>query len=130
MNSFEIESITSSRLKSRKTRGKFSTWKVDNFYWHGPDKYNIRGKKVFIFKDTLPQLPKQKVWYLHGIRQHIWRRCKKIKGFIPFIGIDIMSSEVTFVLYQDGPVMPHLEVVVSSFLKSSAHRNLTNSVRN
>ena len=130
MNSFGIESITSSHLEWCKTKGKFSTWKVHNFYWHGPDKYNIKGKKVSIFKETLSQLPKQKVWYLRGLRQHIWRQCKKIKGFIPFVGIDILRSEVTFVLYQDGPVMPQIEVVVSSFLNSSAHRNLTNSVRN
>ena len=130
MNFFEIELITSNISEWRKTTGKFSTWKVDSFYWHGPNKYNIKGKKVSVFKKTLSQLPKQKVWYLRGLRQHIWRRCKKIKGFVPFIGIDIMSTEVTFVLYQNSPVMPHLEVVVSSFLKSSAHRNLANSVRN
>ena len=130
MNFFEIELITSNISEWRKTTGKFSTWKVDNLYWHGPNKYNIKGKKVSVFKKTLSQLPKQKVWYLRGLRQHIWRRCKKIKGFVPFIGIDIMSTEVTFVLYQNSPVMPHLEVVVSSFLKSSAHRNLANSVRN
>ena len=130
MKSFEIESLASSRLEWRKTKGTFSTWKVDNFYWHGPNKFNIKGKKVSVFKKKLPQLPKQKVWYLRGMRQHIWRRCKKIKGFIPFIGIDILSLEITFVLYQDGLVRPHLEVLVSSFLKSGAHRNLTNSVLN
>ena len=64
------------------------------------------------------------------MRQHIWRRCKKIKGFIPFIGLDILNMEVTFVLYQDGLVMPNLGVVVSSLLKSNAHRNLRNSVGN
>ena len=130
MKLFEIEPIASSRLEWRKTIGKFSTWKVGNIYWHGPNKYNIKGKKFSVFKETIYQLPKQKIWYLRGMRQHIWRRCKKIKGFIPFIGIDIMSLEVKFVLYQDGPVMPHLEVIVSSFMKSTAHRNLTNSVSN
>ena len=130
MNSLNIEPITSSRLAWRKTKGKFSTWKVENLYWHGPDKYNIKGKKVSVFIEKLPQLPKQKIWYLRGMRQHIWRRCKKIKGFIPFVGIDILNLEVIFVLYQDGPVMPHLEVVVSSFFKSSVHRNLTISVCN
>ena len=130
MNFFEIEPAASSRLEWRKTTGKFSTWKVGNFYWHGPNKYNIKGKKISVFKETLPQIPKQKVWYLRGMRQHIWRRCKKIKGFIPFIGIDIINMEVMFVLYHDGLVMPHLGVVVSSLLKSNAHRNLRNSVDN
>ena len=128
MNSFDIESITTSLYEWRTTKGKFSTWKVENFYWHGPYKYNVKEKKVSVFKKTLTQLPKQKAWYLRGMRQHIWRRCKKIKGFIPFIGIDILNLEVTFVLYQDGPVMPHLEVVLGSFFRSSAHRNLINGL--
>jgi hypothetical protein len=130
MNSFGMETISLSRLEWKKKNGKFTTWKVGNFYWHGPEKYNINGKKVSVFKETLSQMPKKKVWYLRGMRQHIWRRCKKIKGFVPFIRIDIMRYEGTFVLYQDGPVMPDLGFVIRSFLKSSAHRNLTNNVCN
>ena len=91
---------------------------------------NISGKTVSVFKETLFQLPNQKVWYLRGVRQHIWRRCKKIKGFIPLIGIDIMSLEINLVLYQDGPVMPNLGFIINSFLRSSAHKNLTISVCN
>ena len=124
MNSFGINSIASDRLEWKTTKGKFATWKVDNFFWHGPIKYNISGKTVSVFKETLFQLPNQKVWYLRGVRQHIWRRCKKIKGFIPLIGMDILSSEITFVIYQDGPAMPNLGFVINSFLKSSSHKKL------
>ena len=111
-------------------QGNFSTWKVGNIYWHGPLRFGHKKKRASIFLSNISQVPRKKIWYLVGLRQHLWRRYNKIKGFIPFIGIDILSLEVTFVLYQDRPVMPNLEAVVSSFLKSSAHRNLRNSVRN
>ena len=110
------------------SKGKFSTWMVGDFYWHGPTKFNISNKVVSIFCEDVDRIPEKKVWYLRGLRQHIWRRYRKIKGFIPFIGMDIVNSKIVFVLYQVGPKRSNLYLVLQSFLESEAHTNLKNRV--
>ena len=110
-------------------KGKFSTWGTGNFYWHGPTKFNARNKMVSVFCKNVDKIPKKKIWYLRGLRQHIWRRYQKIKGFIPFIGMDIINFKIVFVIYQAGPKSSNLNLVLESFLESEAHAKLKNRVR-
>ena len=110
-------------------KGKFSTWGTGNFYWHGPTKFNARNKMVSVFCKNVDKIPKKKIWYLRGLRQHIWRRYRKIKGFIPFIGMDIINFKIVFVIYQAGPKSSNLNLVLESFLESEAHAKLKNRVR-
>ena len=109
-------------------KGKFSTWGTGNFYWHGPTKFNARNKMVSVFCKNVDRIPKKKIWYLRGLRQHIWRRYRKIKGFIPFIGMDIINFKIVFIIYQTGPKSSKLNLVLESFLESEAHAKLKNRV--
>ena len=109
-------------------KGNFLTWRIDSFYWHGPKKFNINNKNVFIFSKDVDWMPQKKIWYLIGLRQNVWRRLRKIKGFIPFIGIDILNFKIVFVLYQNGLIRANLYYVLESLFESTAHTNLKNQV--
>ena len=109
-------------------QGNFSTWRSKNFYWHGPNRFKAAKKTVHLFVQNVDWMPTKKIWYLTGLRQHISRQNQKIKGFIPFIGIDIVNFKVVFVLYQTGPVRPDLNVILEAFLESAVHAKLKNKV--
>ena len=116
------------QAKWRVNYGRFSTWRFENFYWHGPTRFNVEGKSVLVLFHNLEKIPKRKIWYLSGLRQHLWRRCQKIRGFIPFIGIDLLNFSVIFVLYQVRPIRPDLREVLNAFLASTAYTKLKNQV--
>ena len=126
IDDFQLNDLkfTTFRVKN----GRFSTWKVDNFYWHGPTKFDLSNKIGLVHSYTIPRVPKKKIWYLCGLRQHIWRRHRKIKGFIPFIGIDILGAKVFVVLYQFRPIRRNSNWILDSFFQSVAHAYLKNQV--
>ena len=117
-----------SEVAGIKSKGKFSTWAVDNFYWHGPTNFNGRDKIVSTFCRDIDTIPQKKLWYLRGLRQHIWRHYRKIKGFIPFVGLDIVNCKIVFVLYQVGPKRSDFGAALESFMESKAHAKLMNRV--
>lgn len=114
--------------KWRVDHGQVSTRKVENFYWHGPEKFNLINQVLFIFSRVADCLPTKKVWYLRGLRQLLLRRSQKIKGFIPLIGIDILQLRIVFKLYQINLIRPDPDIILDFFWESAAHKNLKNQV--
>lgn len=109
-------------------QGKFSTWKVDNIYWHRPHRFSMKKQPVSIFVSNISGVPQKKIWYLVGLRQHLWRRYTKIKGFIPFIGIDIVNARLIFVFFHVVTTAPNLNFVLQTFLESADHKKLLSIV--
>ena len=109
-------------------RGKFSTWTIKNFYWHKPTKFNVANKVVFVFSRKRDQIHVKQIWYLIGPRQHFYRILQATKGFILFIGIDMLNLNIVFARYQIGWLRSNLKEILSSFLQSVAYNNLKNLV--
>ena len=126
LNCFKLHKPNETEWRLKK--GSFSTWKVDYYYWHGPTEFDLSYKTSLNLFYYIKRAPRRKIWSLFGVRQHLLRRLKKIKGFIPFIGIDIVNFKVVFVLYQTGPVRPDLNVILEAFLESAVHAKLKNKV--
>ena len=49
----------------RLDRGNFSLWKIDNFYRHGPTKFDVSHKLMSIFFESIDTLPEKR----YGKRQ-------------------------------------------------------------
>ena len=113
-----------------KEKGNFVTWRAGSYLWHSPKKFNQGGAGVFIYSEVLRKLPKRKIIYLRGVRQHIWRRCQDIKGFMPLVGLDIMSPKVILGVRQISPITPNLCSTFVSFLQSADHKKLLSWVCN
>ena len=113
-----------------KKKGNFVTWRAGSCLWHSSKKFDQGGVEVFIYSEGLGKLPKRKLIYLRGVRQHIWRRCQEIKGFMPLVGIDIMIPTVILVARQINPITPNLCSTFGSFLQSDDHKKLLSWVCN
>lgn len=109
-------------------RGKFSTWTIENFYWHKPTKFNVANRVIFVFSQKLDQILAKQIWHLIGPRQHFYRILQTIKGFILFIGIDMLNLNIVFARCQIEWLRLNLKEILGSFLESVAHNNLKNLV--
>ncbi len=124
LNCFKLHKPNETEWRLKK--GSFSTWKVDHYYWHGPTEFDLSNKTSLILFYYIKRVPRRKIWSLSGVRQHLLRRLKKIKGFIPFIGIDILYFKIVFVFYQVRPIRPKLNLILNTFSESEAHRGFKN----
>ena len=109
-------------------KGKFSTLRIDDCCWYGSTKFYLKGKYVWSFSKKRDWMSQKKIWHSISLRQHISQRLKRIKGLIPFVGIDILNNWIIFVPYQNGFIRSNLYCVLETFFNSAAYTNLKKQV--
>ena len=117
-----IKGLIIPEIKSR--RQKFLNFNHENYLLHSNINFNPNSKEIQIYDYELMMASKNVKMYLWGVRQELWRRCRKIRGFSPLLGYSYLYNEVLLVSNTRSNTRQSFISHCDDLLNSEAHNNI------
>ena len=120
----ELEQINFKYPMIHNVSKNFITWKYEHNVFHMSKNFKTSSYKIVVTSCHIEKVPLKSRLYLKGMRQHLWRRFRKAKGFVPLLCLNSKTGDLIFAVKALSISIGCLESRFQAFISSNQHKSL------